>query len=106
MLGGGPSALSGGGGLMSRHLFLACVSGILLAVTAGAYGERIPRLWPGMSPRAHARDPKFAIGQTGKGPPAEGGMGAPPTETGGGAIPKPTTKKRNYPSKQPSPHLE
>src|SRR3954468_10342758 len=96
MLGGGSSALSRGGGLMNRHLILFCVSGIFLAVTAGAYGQGSTPMTVGFAALAPTLEPEFAVWRTGQRAPAQWAIVTDSTAAGGRAIAQISTDKTDY----------
>ena len=81
---------------MSRHLFLACVSGILLAVTAGAYAQGNAPMTVDIATLAPNLEPEFTIWRTGQGAPAQWAIVADPTAAGGRAIAQTSTDKTDY----------
>ena len=81
---------------MSRHLFLACVSGILLAVTAGAYAQGNAPMTVDIAALAPDLEPEFTIWRTGQGAPAQWAIVADPTAAGGRAIAQTSTDKTDY----------
>ena len=81
---------------MSRHLFLACVSGILLAVTAGAYAQGNTPMTVDIAALAPDLEPEFTIWRTGQGAPAQWAIVADPTAAGGRAIAQTSTDKTDY----------
>jgi Galactocerebrosidase, C-terminal lectin domain len=81
---------------MNRHLVLACVSGILLAVTAGSYGQGSTPMTVDIAALAHNLEPEFTIGRTGQGAPAQWAIVTDPTAAGGRAIAQTSTDKTDY----------
>jgi Galactocerebrosidase, C-terminal lectin domain len=81
---------------MSRYLFLACVSGILLAVTAGAYAQGNTPMTVDIAALAPDLEPEFTIWRTGQGAPAQWAIVADPTAAGGRAIAQTSTDKTDY----------
>jgi hypothetical protein len=81
---------------MSRHLFLACVSGILLAVTASAYAQGNAPMTVDIAALAPDLEPEFTIWRTGQGAPAQWAIVADPTAAGGQAIAQTSTDKTDY----------
>ena len=81
---------------MNRHLFLACVSGILLAVTAGAYAQGNAPMTVDIAALAPDLEPEFTIWRTGQGAPAQWAIVADPTAAGGRAIAQTSTDKTDY----------
>ena len=64
---------------MNRRLVLACVSGILLAFTAGAYGQGNAPMTVDIAALAPNLEPEFTIWRTGQGAPAQWDIVADPT---------------------------
>ena len=81
---------------MNRHLFLACVSGILLAVTAGAYAQGNAPMTVDIATLAPNLEPEFTVWRTGQGAPAQWAIVADPTAAGGRAIAQTSTDKTDY----------
>jgi hypothetical protein len=81
---------------MNRRLVLACMSGILLAVTAGAYGQGRTPMMVDIAALAPDLEPEFITWRTGEGAPAQWTIVADPTAAGGRAIAQTSTDKTNY----------
>jgi Galactocerebrosidase, C-terminal lectin domain len=81
---------------MNRRLVLACVSGVLLTVTAGAYGQGNAPMTIDIAALAPDLEPEFTIWRTGQGTPAQWAIVADPTAAGGRAIAQTSTDKTDY----------
>jgi hypothetical protein len=81
---------------MNRHLFLACVSCLLLAGTAGAHGQGSAPMTVDIAKLAPNLEPEFTIGRTGQGAPAQWAIVADPTAIGGRAIAQTSPDKTDY----------
>jgi hypothetical protein len=82
--------------VMNRGLVLACMSGILLAVTAGAYGQGNTPMMVYIAALAPDLEPEFITWRTGQGAPAQWAIVADPTAAGGRAIAQTSTDKTDY----------
>jgi len=81
---------------MNRRLVLACISGVPLAVTAGAYGQGNAPMTVDIAALASDLEPEFTIWRTGQGAPAQWAIVADPTAAGGRAIAQTSTDKTDY----------
>jgi hypothetical protein len=81
---------------MIRRLILACVSFILVTVTAGAYGQGNAPMTIDIGALAPNLAPEFTIWRTGQGAPAQWAIVADPTAAGGRAIAQTSTDKTDY----------
>jgi hypothetical protein len=81
---------------MNRPQILACVSGMLLAVTTGAYAQGNTPMTVDISTLAPDLEPEFTIWRTGQGTPAQWAIVADPTATGGRAIAQTSEDKTDY----------
>jgi hypothetical protein len=81
---------------MNRYLFLACVSSILLAGTAGAYAQGSSPMTVDIATLAPNLEPEFTIGRTGQGAPAQWAIVSDPTAAGDRAIAQTSTDKTDY----------
>jgi hypothetical protein len=81
---------------VNHRLALACVSGILLVVTAGAYAQGNAPMTVNIAALASDLEPEFTIWRTGQGAPAQWAIVADPTAAGGRAIAQTSTDKTDY----------
>lgn len=81
---------------MNRHLFLAGMSCLLLAGTAGAYGQGSAPMTFDIATLAPNLEPDFTVWRTGQGAPALWAIVADPTAAGGRAIAQTSTDKTDY----------
>src|SRR3954451_15926635 len=81
---------------MNRPQILACVSGMLLVVTAGTYGQGNTPMMVDIAALALNLEPEFTIWRTGQGAPAQWAIVADPTAAGGRAIAQTSTDKTDY----------
>jgi hypothetical protein len=81
---------------MNRPQILACVSGMLLVVTAGAYGQGKAPMTVDIATLAPDLEPEFTIWRTGQGTPAQWAIVADPTAAGGRVIAQTSTDKTDY----------
>jgi len=81
---------------MNRPQILACVSGMLLAVTAGAYAQGNAPMTIDIAALAPDLEPEFSIWRTGQGAPAQWAIVADSTAAGGRVIAQTSTDKTDY----------
>jgi hypothetical protein len=81
---------------MNRPLVLACMSGILLAVAAGAYGQGHTPMTVDIAALAPDLEPEFITWRTGEDPPAQWTIVADPTAAGRRTIAQTSTDKTDY----------